>query len=26
VVEALFIAVALRAFTGSRQESPERAA
>jgi len=26
MVEALFIAVALRAFTGSRQESPERAA
>jgi hypothetical protein len=26
VVEALFIAVALRAFTGSGQESPERAA
>ena len=26
VVEALFIAVALRAFTGSRQESPERGA
>jgi hypothetical protein len=26
VVEALFIAVALRAFTASRQESPERAA
>jgi hypothetical protein len=26
VVEALFIVVALRAFTGSRQESPEHAA
>jgi hypothetical protein len=26
VVEALFVAVALRALTGSRQESPERAA